>query len=418
MSSERTASSTRARVSYAAAARPASDSNERELVLVAVHGDVSKIEAVHVLQHLRMQKQYDANGKINGFHSEASFKIGDSLRRRFRMTFASKAHRDDFVEMFRAPLSDADKLGLPDSLKNHAGPCLRVQFKLDRGQFDCFIDIIEPHKREQLLVVKVANVKPLVSDSVVEAKFSYYGTVVRVQRLHFKDFPLIENGVRLVFLKDLKTHSFIPPSLFIAGQRVSVRYEGQWAITPCSNCKEKGHLRRKCPNPCSVCGTRCQDTEDGCPGAASPSDDIALEQEDQQLGDDAHASEPHLQTQIEPLPQQQKPTEPAVACEKAPKSASVNLENPEFPSLKAAAALDAVAAQQRKRKVTANQSKSPKAAVTQTLNLSDSSTTDGDMHDVSSASSQSDATTSPPAKQTASQRPIEPPDGKTPSRDE
>ena len=116
----------RPRVSYAAAARPPTESDERELIIVAVNGDVSKLEAVHVLQYLSFQKHYNANGKMEGFHSEASLNPADT-RRRFRMTFSSKVARDSFVDLCRAPLSDAQKFLLPDNLKRHAGPCLFVE---------------------------------------------------------------------------------------------------------------------------------------------------------------------------------------------------------------------------------------------------------------------------------------------------
>jgi hypothetical protein len=404
----------RPQVSYAAAARPPSDADERELILVAVHGDVSKLDAVHVLQHLRFQKHYDANGKIEGFHSEANFNPADA-RRRFRMTFSSKGVRDTFVDMFRAPLTDAQKSALPDNLKHNAGPRLLVEWKSATGQLRCLIDIIEPRKRERILVVKVATVKPLVDDSVVAKKLEQYGTVDRIQRLHFRDFPLVENGVRLVFMKNLVASTFIPPSLFIAGQRVSVRYEGQWAITPCPNCKEKGHLRRNCPKPCSASNTRCQDTGGSCPGPAAAAttsqNGVALEgssvqprvqsvdEHEENMHDDA--SEPEAAAQ----PRSHQPTPVPISVTNVPTAATAN---PEFPSLgEAAAAATDFTTVRRKRK---NGKKFIKKA---TLQLSDPSSSDSEPD---SPPRRSPSPSSPKAKHVTPARGAKPRDGSPPSR--
>lgn len=403
----------RPRVSYAAAARPPSDADERELILVAVHGDVSKLDAVHVLQHLRFQKHYDANGKIEGFHSEANFNPADA-RRRFRMTFSSKGVRDTFVDMFRAPLMDAQKSLLPDNLKHNAGPRMLVEWKSAAGQFKCLIDIIEPRKRERILVVKVATVKPLVDDSIVAKKFEQFGTVDRIQRLHFRDFPLVENGVRLVFLKNLVADTFIPPSLFIAGQRVSVRYEGQWAITPCSNCKEKGHLRRKCPKPCSACNTRCQDTQRGCPGpaAATTSQNGAapegstvqprvqsVDEHEENMHEDASEEEAAA------LPCSDQPTPVPVPAKNVP---TVATANPDFPSLgEAASAATDFTTVRRKRK---NGKKFIKKAAA--LQLSDPSSSDSEPD---SPPRRSPSPSSPKAKHAAPAKGAKPRDGSPPS---
>ena len=238
----------RPRVSYAAAARPPSDADERELILVAVHGEVSKLDAVHVLQYLRLQKHYDANGKVEGFHSEANFNPSDP-RRRFRMTFSSKGARDTFVDLFRAPLTDAQKSSLPDNLKHNAGPRLLVEWKSATGQLRCLIDIIEPRKRERILVVKVATVKPLVDDSVVAKKFEQYGTVDRIQRLHFRDFPLVENGVRLVFLKNLVADTFIPPPCSSPANASPSDTKANGRLPPAPTARRKATSDESAPSP-------------------------------------------------------------------------------------------------------------------------------------------------------------------------
>lgn len=403
----------RPQVSYAAAARPPSDADERELILVAVHGDVSKLDAVHVLQYLRLQKHYDANGKIEGFHSEANFNPADA-RRRFRMTFSSKATRDNFVDMFRAPLTDAQKSCLPDNLKRNGGPCLLVEWKSAAAQLRCLIDIVEPRKRERILVVKVATVKPLVDDSIVAKKFEQFGTVDRIQRLHFRDFPLVENGVRLVFVKNLLPNAFIPPSLFIAGQRVSVRYEGQWAITPCSNCKEKGHLRRQCPKPCSACNTRCQNTERGCPGPAAAATTPASARADPRAQPLPPSVDEQLETMEETTAASEEVPHPGAEHHEPPSAPTSSAEvgiiataNPDFPSLgeaSAAAAATNFTTVRRKRK---SGKKFVKKAV---LQLSDSSDSEP-----SRPPSRSASPSSPKPKHAAPAKGAQPRDGSPPS---
>jgi len=343
------------------------------------------------------------------------------------MTFSSKGARDTFVDLFRAPLTDAQKSSLPDNLKHNASPRLLVEWKSATGQLRCLNDIIEPRKRERILVVKVATVKPLVDDSVVAKKFEQYGKVDRIQRLHFKDFPLVENGVRLVFLKNLVADTFIPPSLFIAGQRVSVRYEGQWAITPCSNCKEKSHLRRKCPKPCSTCNTRCQNTERGCPGpaaatttqnGAAPEDSNvqprvqSVDEHEEDMYDDVPEEETAAQQlsqqsshQPTPVPVLAVPTAPTGIT--APSAATVAPANPDFPSLGEAAAADFKTVR-RKRKT--GKKKFVKTAV---LQLSDSSSSSDS--EPNPPSRRSPSPSSPKAKHAAPAKATKQRDGSPPS---
>ena len=52
-----------------------------------------------------------------------------------------------------------------------------VKLKSEAGQLRCFVKLMEPRKREGLLVVKVANVKPLLDAFVVCTTFERYACV-------------------------------------------------------------------------------------------------------------------------------------------------------------------------------------------------------------------------------------------------
>jgi hypothetical protein len=203
--------------------------------------------------------------------------------------------------------------------------------------------------------------------------------------------------------------------MFIAGQRVSVRYEGQWAITPCSNCKEKGHLRRKCPKPCSACNTRCQDTQRGCPGPAAAAtttqngaapEGSSVQPHVQSV--DEHEEDMHEAAFDEETAAQagsHQPTPVPVPATNVPTVAAT--ANPDFPSLGEAAAATDFTAVRRKRKN--GKKKFVKKA---TLQLSDPSSSESEPE---SPPRRSPSPSSPKAKHAAPANGAKPRDGSPPS---
>jgi len=86
------------------------------------------------------------------------------------------------------------------------------------------------------------EIKP---DSVIQ-KFQKYATIIiELRSPTFRSFPTIQSGVRVVRVKALHTH--IPRRIFIKGQPITVKYDGQQPPDKkCHNCGEYGHISREC----------------------------------------------------------------------------------------------------------------------------------------------------------------------------
>lgn len=86
------------------------------------------------------------------------------------------------------------------------------------------------------------EIKP---DSVIQKFRKYATTIIELRSPTFRSFPTIQSGVRVVRVKALHTH--IPRRIFIKGQPITVKYEGQPPPDKkCHNCGEYGHISREC----------------------------------------------------------------------------------------------------------------------------------------------------------------------------
>lgn len=86
------------------------------------------------------------------------------------------------------------------------------------------------------------EIKP---DSVVQKFRKYTSTIIELRSPTFRSFPTIQSGVRVVRVKSLHTH--IPRRIFIKGQLITVKYDGQpQPEKKCHNCGEYGHISREC----------------------------------------------------------------------------------------------------------------------------------------------------------------------------
>jgi len=85
-----------------------------------------------------------------------------------------------------------------------------------------------------------------IDDSAISQKLAKYCDVDKVSRSRYRNFPSVESGVRVVETKIIKTP--IPNRLYIRGQRVNLKYQGQPSGKKCYNCGKYGHLIAECPD--------------------------------------------------------------------------------------------------------------------------------------------------------------------------
>ena len=86
------------------------------------------------------------------------------------------------------------------------------------------------------------EIKP---DSVIQKFQKYASIIIKLRSPTFKSLPTIKSVVQVVRVKALHTH--IPRRIFIKGQPITVKYDGQPPPDKqCHNCGEYGHISREC----------------------------------------------------------------------------------------------------------------------------------------------------------------------------
>ena len=87
----------------------------------------------------------------------------------------------------------------------------------------------------------------------VYRKLMQFCQIIDIRSPGFKDFPNIMSGVRIVKAKVINKP--IPRKIYISGQLVTIRYEGQpISEKQCYNCKEYGHISKECTKEKRVWG--------------------------------------------------------------------------------------------------------------------------------------------------------------------
>ena len=92
------------------------------------------------------------------------------------------------------------------------------------------------------VTVYVRDLPVELSDDSIKSAFSSFGEVFSISHAHFKDFPELRNGNRLLLMS---VSNPIPSSFNVLGFVCRTWHPGQ--PVHCTICKESGHLPRACP---------------------------------------------------------------------------------------------------------------------------------------------------------------------------
>lgn len=85
-----------------------------------------------------------------------------------------------------------------------------------------------------------------IQDEILGAKVGKYAEAESITRPTFKEFSAIQNGVRVVRVKNIQKPR--PNKMYIKGIQVYTKYTGQQSGRNCYHCKRSdGHLAAECP---------------------------------------------------------------------------------------------------------------------------------------------------------------------------
>ena len=186
--------------------------------------------------------------------------LGGHLPRPNTIVLHTQAFRDITVREVMDALLQNTSLDVVKSLQQIPGPRYCVTFRQPEAKQE-FLGreftlrgerIIVQEVEAPVLDLRLLYVPDEVSNQVVAESLGKYGKVLRVDREMYRNWPVVETGVRVVKLSELSEG--IPRKIFVGPYPTETRYIGE--VPQCSRCGQYGHRVATCINniKCFRCG--------------------------------------------------------------------------------------------------------------------------------------------------------------------
>lgn len=184
------------------------------LQITPINNSGEKIKSVEMLHHFNNIINIPIDGLIKCFQSN-----GEN-------TFLATFRDEQSKELFQGVITEQFSIGEQKYQLSEATP-------------------LSWENKKPNIEIKLFGVPYEIKPEYIRQKLDKYVDIENFKYTTYSDFPDIESGVQIVTANCIKQD--IPRKIYVKGQPISVRYEGQPSGRLCFNCREYGHISKDCP---------------------------------------------------------------------------------------------------------------------------------------------------------------------------